>query len=201
MGGGLDEADLARLARLGIMPLSTEEGLRLLDGARALDESLLVPAHLDVARLRAFAGSGLLPPLLRDLVRAPVRRGRTGGRSLVRRLASLPEDERDDFVLEAIRGEVAAVLGYDSAEEINPEAEFTDLGFDSLAAVELYNRLCQATGLRLPTTFGFDHPTPRAVAAFIGAEMAAAGGSDEPAGVAEPSGAPSAERPRSGISA
>jgi len=202
MGGGLGEADLARLARLGIVPLSTEEGLRLLDVARALDEPLLVPVRLDVARLRAFAGSGLLPPPLRDLVRAPTRRERTGGRSLARRLASLPEDDWADFVLEAIRAEVAAVLGYDSAEEIDPETEFKDLGFDSLAAVELYNRLCQATGLRLPTTLGFDHPTPQAVAAFVGAEMVAAGGDGgEPAGPTDPSPVPSAERPRSAVSA
>jgi polyene macrolide polyketide synthase len=197
MGGGLGETDLARLARLGIVPLSIEEGLRLLDVARALDEPLLVPVHLDVARLRAFAGSGLLPPLLRDLVRAPARRERTGGRSLARRLASLPEDDWADFVLEAIRGEVAAVLGYDSAEEIDPESEFKDLGFDSLAAVELYNRLCQATGLRLPTTLGFDHPTPRAVAVFVGAEMAATGGDDGVAAGSPP--AENAERPRSRV--
>ena len=202
MGGGLEEADLARLARLGIVPLSGEEGLRLLDVARALDEPLLVPVHLDVARLRAFAGSGLLPPLLRDLVRAPARRERTGGRSLARRLASLPQDEWADFVLEAIRGEVAAVLGYDSAEEIDPETEFKDLGFDSLAAVELYNRLCQATGLRLPTTLGFDHPTPRAVAVFVGAEMAAAGGDGaKPGDAGDSPPAPSAERSPSGVSA
>jgi acyl transferase domain-containing protein/NADPH:quinone reductase-like Zn-dependent oxidoreductase/acyl carrier protein len=199
MGGGLGEADLARLARLGIVPLSGEEGLRLFDLARGLDEPLLVPVHLDVARLRTFASSGLLPPLLRDLVRAPARRERTGGRSLARRLASLPEDEWADFVLQAIRGEVAAVLGYDSAEEIDPEIEFKDLGFDSLAAVELYNRLCQATGLRLPTTLGFDYPTPRAVAVFVGAEVAATGGN---AGeVADSSPVASAGRQRSGVSA
>ena len=175
MGGGLDEVDLTRLGRLGIVPLSGEEGMHLLDLARGIDEPLLVPVGLDVARLRTFAGSGLLPPLLRNLVRAPARRGRTGGRSLARRLAGVPEAEWAEVVLETVRGEIAAVLGYDSAEEIDPAAEFKNLGFDSLAAVELYNRLCQTTGLRLPTTLGFDHPTPEAVADFICAEMAAAG--------------------------
>ena len=121
---------------------------------------------------------------------------------LARRLASLPQEEWAGFVLEAIRGEVAAVLGYDSAEEIDPETEFKDLGFDSLAAVELYNRLCQATGLRLPTTLGFDHPTPRAVAIFVGAEMAAASGDGSwPAGSGNSSPEPSAERARSRVSA
>jgi acyl transferase domain-containing protein/NADPH:quinone reductase-like Zn-dependent oxidoreductase/acyl carrier protein len=181
MGGGLDEADLTRLARLGIVPLSGEEGMQLLDLARRIDEPLLVPVHLDVARLRAFAGTGLLPPLLRNLVRAPARRERTGGRSLTRRLAGLPGTEWPEVVLETVRGEVAAVLGYDSAEEIDPAAEFKNLGFDSLAAVELYNRLCQTTGLRLPTTLGFDYPTPEAVAGFICELMAAADGKDEAA--------------------
>ncbi|HWA54739.1 MAG TPA: type I polyketide synthase, partial [Solirubrobacterales bacterium] len=174
MGGGLAEADLTRLARLGIVPLSAEEGLRLFDFARGVDEPLLVPAHLDVARLRAFAGTGLLPPLLRNLVRAPARRERAGGRSLARRLTGVAESEWSAVVLETVRGEVAAVLGYDSAEEIDPASEFKNLGFDSLAAVELYNRLCQTTGLRLPTTLGFDYPTPEAVAGFLCAEMAAA---------------------------
>jgi acyl transferase domain-containing protein/NADPH:quinone reductase-like Zn-dependent oxidoreductase/NAD(P)-dependent dehydrogenase (short-subunit alcohol dehydrogenase family)/acyl carrier protein len=182
MGGGLEEADLTRLARLGIVPLSGEEGLQLLDFARHVDEPLLVPVHLDVARLRAFAGTGLLPPLLRNLVRAPARRERAGGRSLARRLTGVAESEWSEVVLETVRGEVAAVLGHDSAEEIDPASEFKNLGFDSLAAVELYNRLCQTTGLRLPTTLGFDYPTPAAVAGFICAEMAAASGKDDPAG-------------------
>jgi acyl transferase domain-containing protein/NADPH:quinone reductase-like Zn-dependent oxidoreductase/acyl carrier protein len=181
MGGGLGEAELARLGRLGVVRLTDEEGLRLFDVARRVGEPLLVPVHLDVAKLRGFAGSGLLPPLLRNLVRAPARRERVGTRSLARRLAGVPEEDWPEVVLEAVRGEVAAVLGYDSGEEIDPAAEFKDLGFDSLAAVELYNRLCQTTGLRLPTTLGFDHPSPETVATFICGEMAAAGGGAEPA--------------------
>jgi acyl transferase domain-containing protein/NADPH:quinone reductase-like Zn-dependent oxidoreductase/acyl carrier protein len=180
MGGGLDEGDLARLGRLGVAPLSSEDGLRLFDLARAVDEPLLVPVRLDLARLRTFAGSGLLPQLLRSLVRAPLRRERTGGRSLARRFAGAPESDRLEVVLETVRGEVAAVLGYDSTEAIDPEAEFKDLGFDSLAAVEMYNRLCQTTGLRLPTTLGFDYPTPRAVAGFIRTEMEGGGEKEQP---------------------
>lgn len=185
MSGGLEEADLARLERLGIIALSGEEGLGLFDIARETGEPMLVPARLDTGRLRAIAGTGLLPPLLRDLVRAPTRRERSGGRSLERRLAGLPEAEWPEAVLEAVRAEVAAVLGYDSAEAIEPAAEFRDLGFDSLAAVELYNRLCQTTGLRLPTTLGFDYPTPEAVAGFICEEMGDGDGAADP-GEGEP---------------
>ena len=176
MGGGLDEAALARLGRLGIIPIAEQEGLQLLEAAAAIDEAVPVPVHLDHSALRTLAQAGILPPLLRQLVRAPVRRKRAGGRSLARRLASLPQEEWGEVVLETVRSEVAAVLGYDSPEAIDTEVAFKDLGFDSLAAVELYNRLCQLTGLRLPTTLGFDHPTPLAVAEFICEKM---GGEEE----------------------
>jgi acyl transferase domain-containing protein/NADPH:quinone reductase-like Zn-dependent oxidoreductase/NADP-dependent 3-hydroxy acid dehydrogenase YdfG/acyl carrier protein len=181
MGGDLDEAALARLGRLGIIPISDQEGLQLLDAAAEIDEATAVPVHLDHAALRTLAQAGILPPLLRQLVRAPVRRKRAGGRSLARRLAGLPEEEWGEVVLETVRSEVAAVLGYDSPEAIDAEVAFKDLGFDSLAAVELYNRLCQLTGLRLPTTMGFDYPTPSAVSEFICEKMsgaAEAGGGD-----------------------
>jgi polyketide synthase 12 len=171
MGGGLDNAARARLGRLGIVPLSDDEGLQLLDAAQEIDRAAVVPVHLDHAALRTLASAGVLPPLLRQLVRAPVRRKPTGGRSLVRRLASLPESDWNEVVLETVRSEVAAVLGYDSPEAIDTQVAFKDLGFDSLAAVELYNRLCQATGLRLPTTLGFDYPTPEAVAEFLCIKM------------------------------
>ncbi len=171
MGGGLDEAALARLGRLGIIPIADEEGLQLLDAAAEIDEAVPVPVHLDHSALRTLAQAGILPPLLRQLVRAPVRRKRAGARSLVRQLASLPEEKWGEVVLETVRGEVAAVLGYDSPEAIDTEVAFKDLGFDSLAAVELYNRLCQLTGTRLPTTLGFDHPTPLAVSEYICEKM------------------------------
>lgn len=175
MGGGLDEAALARLGRLGIIPISGEEGLQLLDAAAEIDEAVPVPVHLDHSALRTIAQAGILPPLLRQLVRAPVRRKRAGGRSLARRLASLPEDEWGEVVLETVRSEVAAVLGYDSPEAIDAEVAFKDLGFDSLAAVELYNRLCQLTGMRLPTTLGFDYPTPLAVSEYLCEKMGGEG--------------------------
>jgi acyl carrier protein len=171
MGGGLDEAALTRLGRLGIIPIADEEGLQLLDVAAEIDEAAPVLVHLDHPALRTLAQAGILPPLLRQLVRAPVRRKRAGGRSLARRLASLPEEEWGEVALETVRSEVAAVLGYDSPEAIDTEAAFRDLGFDSLAAVELYNRLCQLTGMRLPTTLGFDYPTPLAVSEYLCEKM------------------------------
>jgi len=100
------------------------------------------------------------------LVRLPARRAADSG-SLARRLAAVPETEREDVILELVRSEVATVLGHSSAKDIGSQRAFKDLGFDSLAAVELRNRLNATTGLRLPATLIFDHPNPMAVTAYL----------------------------------
>jgi pimeloyl-ACP methyl ester carboxylesterase/acyl carrier protein len=115
-----------------------------------------------------------------------VRRERAGGGSLAQRLAGVPETEWEAVVRELVCSHVAGVLGYDSPEAVEPERSMHELGFDSLAAVELRNRLAQATGLRLPVTLVFDHPTPAAVAEFLCALVAQQGGADGSApGVAD----------------
>ncbi|WP_031069337.1 phosphopantetheine-binding protein, partial [Streptomyces sp. NRRL S-118] len=122
---------------------------------------------------------GLLPPLLRGLVRTPARRADSTGGSLTQRLSGVAEEAvREKVVLDLVREQVAAVLGHASAATIAPERAFQELGFDSLAAVGLRNRLTQTTGMRLPVTLVFDHPTPAAVARLILAEIG--GGSEEP---------------------
>src|SRR5207248_1539632 len=143
------------------------EGLDLLDAACMLDEALVVPVRLDFAQLRAQARNGVLPAVMRGLVRVPARRTGEGAAAFARRFGEAPEAERDAVVLEVVRTHVAAVLGHASAHSIDAGRAFKDLGVDSLGAVELRNRLGQATGLKLPSTLVFDHPTPAAVVAYV----------------------------------
>jgi acyl transferase domain-containing protein/NADP-dependent 3-hydroxy acid dehydrogenase YdfG/acyl carrier protein len=173
MTGTLSEADRSRLTRAGVVALSAREGLELFDRARELGDALLVPVHLDAAALRAQARAGWVPPLLRGLVRVAARGvGEAAGGSLAQRLAGVPEGERERAVLELVCAETATVLGHASSAAIEVQRAFSELGFDSLAATELRNRLRGATGLPLPATLVFDYPTPVALARYMLAQVA-----------------------------
>ena len=167
----LGEADLARSVRLGIGGLSNQEGLDLLAAAGMADRALLVPMRLDTAALRAQARAGAVSPLLRKSIRVSSRDARGGGELLARRLVGAPPQEREGVLLEAVRAEVAIVLGHPSPLTVNPKSSFKQLGFDSLGAVELRNRLNVLTGLRLPSTLVFDYPTPTVVASYISSQL------------------------------
>ncbi|WUS37138.1 type I polyketide synthase [Kitasatospora sp. NBC_01250] len=176
MGAALVRSDVERMARGGVTALTAEDGLLLFDVSVQAPDPVLVPVQLDLAGLRAQAGLGLLPPLLRGLVRVPVRRaakaaGGGAGSALAQRLLALPEDEREAALLALVCAEVAAVLGYPDHVSVDGSRAFKELGFDSLTAVELRNRLNGATGLRLPATLVFDYPTPTALAGLLGAEL------------------------------
>jgi acyl carrier protein len=163
----LGDADRARMARGGGKAIADGEGLELFERTRALPGSFAVAAPLDPAALRGLARVGELPALFSGLIRIPAHRSRGAGGSLSRRLAEAPEAEREGVVLALVAEHVAAVLGHASAATIDPAAAFKDLGFDSLAAVELRNRLGRATGLRLPSTLVFDHPTAAAAGEYV----------------------------------
>jgi acyl carrier protein/pimeloyl-ACP methyl ester carboxylesterase len=114
----------------------------------------------------------MLPPLFSGLIRAQGRRAKATG-SLARRLATIPEAEREAAVLTAVREHAAAVLGHRSAEAIEPDRALLELGLDSLGAVELRNRLAAVTALALPPTLAFDHPTAKAIAEHLLDRLAA----------------------------
>ncbi|MGC9382801.1 SDR family NAD(P)-dependent oxidoreductase, partial [Streptomyces sp. MH13] len=185
MAGRLTEAERGRVARGGIVPLSADEGLALLDAALAAREPVLVPVGIDLPTLRSRAADGALLPMFRGLVRTPARRTVQGTgnaaatvvdgadeRTPAERLAGLPAPERERTVVDLVRGQVAAVLGYRSAELVGDGQAFKELGFDSLTAVELRNRLSAASGLPLPATLVYDYPNPAALAGHLLDEMA-----------------------------
>ena len=168
----LSAVDVTRLARSGLAALSTEDGLRLFDAAWRLPDPLVVAARLDTAAIRAKARAGDLAPMFRDLVRLPALPPSEAEETLADRLAELPEHEWDAVVLDIVLSQTAAVLGYPSPDSIDAERAFTEFGFDSLAAVQLRNRLTAATGLTLPSVLVFNHPTPAAIAGHLRSRLA-----------------------------
>ncbi len=162
------EADRRRAAQAGVRLIPDGQGGELFDAAALLGTPYLLPAPLDLAALQRSGQP--VPALLRGLVRPARRAARaavaTAGPTLVERLAGLDEPEREAVLLELVRIEVAGVLGAE-AEAVTAARPFNDLGLDSLSAVELRNRLTTLTGLRLPPTVTFDHPTPAVLAGHL----------------------------------
>ncbi len=173
MTTGLSRVDLARMAASGLLSLSWERGLELFDSALAAPRAQVVAAPLDIALLRGRARVGELPALLGSVVGAPTQRAgaaRAGG-SLAARLEGLAAGDRERTVLEVVRAQAAGVLGHASVEAVPAGRAFKELGFDSLAAVELRNRLSAETGLRLPATLTFDYPTPEVLSGYLLGEL------------------------------
>ncbi|MFC5905390.1 SDR family NAD(P)-dependent oxidoreductase, partial [Streptomyces zhihengii] len=148
--------------------LSTEQGLALFDVALTSPLAQVVLLNLDLGAVRA---AGEVPALLRGLVTGRVRRGVAqasgAGLALVQRLRSVSEVQRVQMLLELVRDSAAAVLGHAAADAVGEGQAFKDLGFDSLTAVELRNRLTAATGLRLPATLVFDYPNPTVLGEYL----------------------------------
>ena len=151
MSDHLAARDVERMAEAGVAPLSTPDGLALYDAARLRPEADLVAAATSRPRPRR-AGPVTSRPT------ADVRE----------RLAELPQAERESALLAWVREQAAVVLRLAEPDGVLADRALRDLGFDSLTSVELRNRLNTATGLRLPVTAVFDHPTPTELAAFVG---------------------------------
>ncbi|WP_430980973.1 SDR family NAD(P)-dependent oxidoreductase [Streptomyces luteoverticillatus] len=182
----LDTEELhRRMARGGLLPLSGEQSMALFDTAQRVDEAFQAPVRLNIA---ALAAGGNVPPVLRDLLPdAAGDPGRgsdgasrpasgaapaDGAEALVERLSSLGAAEQRELLLETVRTHAAVVLGHTEPEGILGERAFKDLGFDSLTAVEMRNRLAAATGLHLAATLVFDNPTPAALAEHLRERLA-----------------------------
>ncbi|MFJ1766977.1 SDR family NAD(P)-dependent oxidoreductase [Amycolatopsis sp. NPDC088138] len=174
MRGELGDAGEERLRRSGFPPIDPEEGLAMFDRAVGLDHAVLLGLKFDRATVRG--SDAPISPLIRALVggsgraKAKTATAEQAG-ELRRKLTGLPVSEQDELLLDLVRREVALVLGHADASGIAATRAFNEIGFDSLTAVELRNRLGAATGLRLPATLVFDHPTPAALSTFLRTEV------------------------------
>ncbi|MEB4211036.1 SDR family NAD(P)-dependent oxidoreductase [Mycobacterium sp. 94-17] len=184
----LGERDKARMSRAGLSALSTPQAVRLLDAAFLAEHPMVVGTRLDTAALAH--NSATLPPLLSQLATRPARRilehtdmmSLTGLRA---RLQGMSAGQRHAELVELVCTNAATVLGHSTAD-INADDAFGDLGFDSLTAVELRNRLKIATGLTLSPTLIFDQPTPAALAEHLDTQLAAGAPAPAPAATAGP---------------
>ncbi|GGR82862.1 hypothetical protein GCM10010269_22480 [Streptomyces humidus] len=168
MTGHMSENDRGRLDRMGLGAISDEQGVALFDAALGLHRPVVVAAPIDVARLRESGQQ--VPEILSGLDPAGAVRRRvvaSAAASHADRLVELPPRQRRKELLELVREAAAVVLGHSTAAAVDGDSAFKELGFDSLTAVELRNRLGAGTGLRLPPTVVFDHPTPVELAAHL----------------------------------
>ncbi|MFJ8751530.1 SDR family NAD(P)-dependent oxidoreductase [Streptomyces sp. NPDC102441] len=180
MGDGLSDADVRRILGLGLRPIAVPEALAAFDVATAeiagpAADGGWGPVFAVTGVDRVALGSAPNPPsALRGLVprTASAAAPRTGPARAAQQPAGIPWDQ-PGAVLDLVRREVAAALGHDEVSAIDSEVSFTELGFDSLTAVELRNRLAAVTGERLPTTLVFDYPTAAALAENLRAVAAA----------------------------
>jgi polyketide synthase 7 len=181
MTAHLGDTDKGRMGRLGLAPLSTTEALRRLDTAMVGERPVVVATCVDPIALSDNAAA--LPPLLRGLAARPARRvvddtAAVSTTGLTVRLQELAPEQRHRELVDLVRSNAARVLGRADAADINAERAFQELGFDSLTAVELRNRLKTATGLTLSPTVIFDHPTPTALGDYLNTRLAT--GTDQP---------------------
>ncbi|WP_425348007.1 type I polyketide synthase, partial [Streptomyces durhamensis] len=174
------------LRRRGLPPMRPALAISALQQAVADDETALTVADFEWER---FIGpftvtrpSALLSdvPEARRALEAPVSGGAEAGNALAAKLTGLPTGEQDRTLVDLVRTHAAAVLGHDGAAAVEPGRAFNDLGFDSLTAVELRNKLTADTGLKLPTTLVFDYPNATALARFLRAQLLGSQGATQP---------------------
>ncbi|MEU9015672.1 SDR family NAD(P)-dependent oxidoreductase, partial [Streptomyces sp. NPDC048479] len=190
-GGAIGE----RLDRGGVPAMAPRSAIRALQ--QALDHAEAAVAVADIQWERFAPGyTAVRPspflgdlPEVRQLAESAPAAGEAGGDSpaeaLRRRLAVMPQAEQALAVLELVRSHAATALGHPTTDEVGAGRAFKELGFDSLIALELRNRLNAATGLRLPATLVFDHPTPTVLAEFLRAEITQDGSAGAAPGIAE----------------
>ncbi|XHL86344.1 SDR family NAD(P)-dependent oxidoreductase [Streptomyces niveus] len=176
MGEHLGTEGIAQVLDAGLTPVPSAEGLARLDAAVGTGPDshlpLLVPARLDPAVLRSRG----LGPLVSGLTESPPPPAGPG-----ERFTSLPDADRHRRLLDLVTQHAGAVLGHPDPSLLATDPEFRSLGFDSVTSVEMSGRLTAATGLRLPASAVFDHPTPSALAHHLAERLSGAAPRGEPA--------------------
>jgi predicted esterase/NADP-dependent 3-hydroxy acid dehydrogenase YdfG/acyl carrier protein len=167
MASGLGAVQQARLLRQGIKALSALEGSALFGRALRRPESQLGVIHLELRAVAQTLGTSV-PAVWRSLLRVPTKRAAAHAQgNWAERLAKLPAEQRTEEVRTAVRADVAKVLSLGSPSAVSPERPFSELGLDSLMAVELRNALGQRVGKPLPATLAFDYPTVNALSRWL----------------------------------
>ena len=184
LGGDLTSADLARMRRMGLPAMSVERGLELFDMALASGAGHVGAFPIDRAALSRRA---VVPALMTDMAAVPMRASTQDVSSAV------PDQGRGErevraWIEQIVLQQVASIRGDGELDEALLDKAFRDVGFDSLAAVELRNGLTSETGLRLPVTLIFDYPTPRHVIDLIVASFAKGDSEKSPQSLPDPSG-------------
>jgi surfactin synthase thioesterase subunit/NADP-dependent 3-hydroxy acid dehydrogenase YdfG len=160
-----------RLRRSGFAPLAPEAGMRLMDEALSRPEAVLVPVHLDRAALERSPADRAeeVPPLLRKLLRVPVRRAATAprGAAWTEKLAQLSESEHQAAVLEVVRTEVALVLGLTGPDAVPVDRPLQQLGVHSLMAARIRARVSERLAMKLPISLFLDYSIPQQLAEVI----------------------------------
>ncbi|WP_329011220.1 SDR family NAD(P)-dependent oxidoreductase [Micromonospora rifamycinica] len=179
IGVGMDEAALAQLRRRGVLPMPPAVAVTAMVQAVAGNERSVTVADMDWAAFIPAFTSVRPSPLFADLPEAkaalaasqPDAGDSDAAASLADSLRGVTDSEQQRILLRLVRGHASTVLGHGGAEGIGPRQPFQEVGFDSLAAVNLRNSLHAATGLRLPATLIFDYPTPEALVGYLRAEL------------------------------
>ncbi|MGK3108641.1 MULTISPECIES: type I polyketide synthase [Streptomyces] len=166
--GMAGRVDTGQLRRAGLRPMPAPHALEALWQAIGESTPSLLVADVDWDAYAAKVCAARPSPQLAELTAGPGTATAEG--TLVQRLVGRTEGEQRTVLLETLRTEIAATLGHTDGRQLPPDRTFQALGFDSLTAVELRNRLDRVTGVELPATLVFDHPTPEALAAFLHTE-------------------------------
>ena len=178
--GGMVDAELAAmLDRLGAPVMEPARALAELNRAMVEGAGELVVADFDWDRFAPTYTLARPRPLLNGVPAAAAairgEDGSAGTGALTATLTELTAPEQKRLVTELVGDNVSSLLGYSDVAELDPQRTFGDLGFDSVAAVDLGNRLKKATGRALPSTMTFDYPTPVALAEFLHGELCPGG--------------------------